>query len=81
MTQKWFGIGLNPYLRYSMDLPIIIILVSPLSFLEASRVMLKFYSIFRRKFSKQPDVMPRSAASHLGLCCLPHDVPQKGRQA
>ena len=39
-----------------------------------------FYPIFRCNFSVQPnriapDGTPRSAASHLGLCCLP--VPHK----
>ena len=57
-----------------MDLPIIILWASPLSFLGTSSVILIFYFIFRGNFSKQtiaPDGTPQNAASHLGLFCLP----------
>ena len=44
--------------------------------LGASGKISKFYSIFRKKKKNlivniAPDGTPRSAASHLGLCCLP----------
>ena len=58
-----------------MDFPIIIIWVGPLSFLGASEVIFKLYSIFSKKILYAnrivPDGTPRSAASHLGLFCLP----------
>ena len=60
-----------------MDSPIIINWVSPLSFLGVLGVI--FFLIFLSYFSMKflcanriaPDGTPRSAASHLGLCCLP----------
>ena len=56
-----------------MDSPIINNWVSPLSFLGVLRVFL--LSHFSMKFlcanRISPDWTPRSAASHLGLCCLP----------
>ena len=58
-----------------MDLPIIIIWVSPLSFLGPSGVFLDFFFHFSVKFLQSnriaPDGMPHYAGSHLGLCCLP----------
>ena len=61
-----------------MDFPIIINWVSPLSFLGVLGVifiLFIFYLIFSMKFlcanRIAPDGTPRSAASHLGLCCLP----------
>ena len=49
-----------------MDSPIIINWVSPLSFLGVLDVF--FISFFNEI---APDGTPRSAASHLRLCCLP----------
>ena len=58
-----------------MDTPNIIIRASPLSFLGALGVILHFYLFFSMKFLLAnriaPDGTPRSAASHLGLFCLP----------
>ena len=58
-----------------MDSPIIIIWKSPLSFLGALGVIFIFLSHFSMKFLCEnriaPDGSPRSAASHLGLFCLP----------
>ena len=54
-----------------MDFPIIIIWVSPISLLGTSGVLLNFYSIFREANRIAPDGTPHSAASHLGLYCLP----------
>ena len=52
-----------------MDLPIIIICVSPLSFLGVPGVILFFNSILRAN-SKTTDEMLHSAAFYLGLYCL-----------
>ena len=58
-----------------MDFPIIIIRVSPLSFLGVLGVIFYFLSNFSMKFlcanRIAPDGTPRFAASHLGLFCLP----------
>ena len=67
-----------------MDFPIIIIWVSPLSFLEALGVIffifllhvsLKFFSANRIA----PDGTPHSAASHLGLFYLPRSHKKDAR--
>ena len=49
-----------------MDFPIIIIWVSPLSFLGASGVILKFYSFFQLNSSKQT-VYPRWDTTFCGV--------------
>ena len=59
-----------------MDFPIIINWMSPLSYLGVLGVILfLFLSHFSMKFLHAnriaPDGTPRSAASHLGLFCLP----------
>ena len=58
-----------------MDSPIIINWVSPLSFLGVLASDFYFLSHLTMKFLCAnrivPDGMPHSAASHLGLCCLP----------
>ena len=60
-----------------MDSPIIMNWMSPLSFLGVLHVGVIFISSspFSMKFlfanRIAPDGAPRSAASHLGLCCLP----------
>ena len=58
-----------------MDSPIIIIREGPLSFLGVLGVIFIFLSHFSMKFLQAnriaPDVTPCSAASHLGLYCLP----------
>ena len=58
-----------------MDIPILIIWMSPLSFLWASGVHFHFLFHFSMKFMSAnriaPDGTPRFAASHLGLFCLP----------
>ena len=53
-----------------MDFPIIINWMSPLSSLGVLGVIFILYLIFRAN-RIAPDGTPRSAASHLGLCCLP----------
>ena len=62
-----------------MDSPIIIIWESPLSFLGMSGMVFIFLSHFSMKFlcanRIAPDGTPRSAASHLELCCLPKRTP------
>ena len=58
-----------------MDSPIIIIWMSPFSFLGVLGVIFIFLSHFSMKFLRAnriaPDGALRSAASHLGLFCLP----------
>ena len=58
-----------------MDSPIIINWLSPFSFFGVLEVIFNFYLIFLMKLlltnSIAPDGTPRSAASHLGLYCLP----------
>ena len=60
-----------------MDSPIVINWMSPLSLLGVSGkfIFLFFLSHFSMKFlcanRIAPDATPRSAASHLGLYCLP----------
>ena len=59
-----------------MDFPIIIIWVSPLSFYGLQVRFSNFIQFFEKKKNLivnriAPDGTPRSAASHLGLCCLP----------
>ena len=64
-----------------MDSPIIINWICPLSFLGVLGVffVVFFFFIFLSHFSMKflcansiaPDGTPRSAASRLGLCCLP----------
>ena len=61
-----------------MDFPIVINWLSPLSSLGVLGVIFIFFfflSDFSMKFlcanRIAPDGTPRSAASHLGLCCLP----------
>ena len=57
-----------------MDSPIIINWGSPLSFLGVLGVIFIFYLTLMKFFCANrivPDGTPRSAASHLGLFCLP----------
>ena len=58
-----------------MDFPILIIWMSPLSFLGTLGSTFHFYFIFSMKFVSANrialDGTPRFAASHLGLFCLP----------
>ena len=58
-----------------MDFSIIINWMSPFSFLGVLGVIFIFLSHFSMKFLGAnriaPDGTPRSAASHLGLFCLP----------
>ena len=58
-----------------MDSPIIINRMNPLSFLGVLGVIFIFLSPFSMKFlwanRIAPDGTPHSAASHLGLFCLP----------
>ena len=53
-----------------MDLSILIIWMSPFRILGVSGVLFHFYTISNR-YSEDPDQTPRSAASDLGLHCLP----------
>ena len=55
-----------------MDFPIIIIWMSPLSFLGALGVIFSFLFFDENQVSKQKasDGTPHFAASHLGLFCL-----------
>ena len=65
-----------------MDSPIVINWVCPLSFLGMLEVIY-FLSHFSMKFlcanRIAPDGTPRSAASHLGLCCLPMSPKKDAR--
>ena len=58
-----------------MDFPIIINWMSPLSVLGVLGVIFLFLYHFLMNFLQAnriaPDGTPHSAASHLGLCCLP----------
>ena len=56
---------------WRMDFPILITLMSPLSFLGASGGI--FQLSMKIKYANRivPDERPRFAASHLGLFCLP----------
>ena len=55
-----------------MDFPILIIWMSPLPFVGASGVIFVHFSMkFLSTNRIAPDGMPRFAASHLGLFCLP----------
>ena len=63
---------------YVLDFPIIINRESPLSFLGASGVIFIFYHILRTN-RIAPDGTPRSAASHLWLCCLPMSYKKDAR--
>ena len=69
-----------------MDFPIIIIWGTPLSSLGMFRGVrgdFLFLSHFAMKFLQAnriaPDGRPRSAASHLGLCCLPMSHKEDAR--
>ena len=66
-----------------MDSPIIINWMRPLSFLVVLGVIFIFLSHFSMKFllanSIDPDGTTRSAASHLGLCCLPMSFKRDDR--
>ena len=62
-----------------MDSIIIINWVSPLSFLGVLGVIFNFYLIFLQANRIAPDGTPRSAASHLGLFCLPMSHKKNAR--
>ena len=68
-----------------MVVPIIIIWVSTLSFLESSRVILNFIVLILMKIllanRLASDGMPRSVVSRHGLYCFPMPRGQKGQQA
>ena len=67
-----------------MDFPIIINWMSPLSFLGVLGVIFIFSFNFSMKFLSAnriaPDETPHSAASHLGLCCLPMSHKRDARR-
>ena len=62
-----------------MDFPIIINWLSPLSFLGESGVVLNFSMNFLQANKIAPDWMQHSAASHLGLYCLPMSQKEDAR--
>ena len=66
-----------------MDSPIVFDWVSPLQFLGVLGVIFIFLSYFSMKFlcanRIAPDGIPRSAASHLGLYCLPKSHKRDAR--
>ena len=66
-----------------MDFPIVINWTSPFSFFGALGVFLNFLFHFSMKIISAnriaPDGMPRFAASHLGLFCVPMSHKKDGR--